>query len=267
MTTTLANLVRPYAGWAALVFLVIGIFESLFAANFIIPLILLLVAAGLAAFRFRDQLKTFDFWAFDEWVRMRYDALDVRDWHAPHHAAEMYGSQVVVKTRNDAAAEMNIIMMELIKGQDRAAGTSNSTDSRAFNDSRAFETNRNDRNAQYDAAQIRYNQCNAALSRELLEYLARGDLLAKGLPIRDDVAQSERIIPTSRWRVMSLDIAKAQASGLGWHYTGIVVGKRPKARKTTKPATPAKPPSPNQESIRARPPQRPDQPRPPKPSA
>src|SRR5665647_69167 len=65
------------------------------------------------------------------------------------------------------------------------------------------------------------------------------------LPTRDDVAQSERIIPTSRWRVMSLDIAKAQASGLGWHYTGIVVGKRPKARETAKPPNPqAKPPVP-----------------------
>jgi hypothetical protein len=96
----------------------------------------------------------------------------------------------------------------------------------------------------------------------------RGDLLAKGLPTRDDVALSERIIPTSRWRVMSLDIAKAQATGLGWHYTGIVVGKRPKIRKTAKPsASPAKPPEPSEQSARGRPQQRPDQPRQPKPSA
>jgi hypothetical protein len=264
VTPQLANLFRPYAGWAALVCLVIGIFEGLFAANFALPLTFLIAAAGLAAFRFWEELKTFDFWAFDEWARTRYDALGVNDWHAPHYAAEMYCSQVVVRTRNDAAAEMNIIMMELIKGQERVVGASTG----AYADPRMFENNRTERNAKYDAAQIRFNQCNTALSRELLEHLVRGDLLAKGLPTRDDVAQSERIIPTSRWRVMSLDIAKAQASGLGWLYTGIVVGKRPRVRKTAKPtAPPAKPPNPSEQSTRGRPQQRPDQPHPPKPSA
>jgi hypothetical protein len=264
----LANWIRPYAGWAALALLVIGLFESLFAANFVLPLLFLLAAAGLATFRFWEPLKTFDFWAFDEWIRMRFDALGVHDWHAPHHAAEMYCSQVAVRTRNEAATEMNIIMMELIRGQERVANALTGNDLKAYADPTAFENNRTDRNAIYDAAQIRFNQCNTALSRELLEHLVRGDLLAKGLPTRDDVALSERIIPTSRWRVMSLDIAKAQASGAGWHYTGIVVGKRPKVRKTAKPsAAPAKPPNLSQESTRGRPQQRSDQPRPPRPSA
>jgi len=267
VTAQLANLIRPYAGWAALVFLVVAIFGGLIAANFGFPLVCLFAAVGLAVFRFWEPLKTFDFWAFDEWARMRFDALGVRDWHAPHHAAEMYCSQVAVRTRNEAAAEMNIIMMELIRGQERIVGVSSGPRLANHTDPKIFENERTNRNAKYDAAQIRYNQCNTALSRELLDHLARGDLLAKGLPTRDDVAQSERIIPTSRWRVMSLDIAKAQASGMGWHYTGIVVGKRPKARETTKPAPPAKPPTPDQEATRARPPQRPDQQRPPRPSA
>lgn len=245
MNTQLADWIRPYAGWAALVFLVTAIFGGLIAANFAFPLTLLVAAAALAVFRFWQPLKTFDFWAFDEWARMRFDSIGIRDWHAPHHAAEMYCSQVAVRTRNEAAAEMNIIMMELIRGRERIASVPAGTSLTAPADPKAFESNRTVHNAKYDAAQIRYNQCNTALSRELLALLARGDLLAKGLPTRDDVAQSERIIPTSRWRVMSLDIAKAQASGLGWHYTGIVVGKRPKARETAKPPNPqAKPPNP-----------------------
>jgi hypothetical protein len=257
--------IRPYAGWAALVLLVAGIFGNIVAANFAFPLTLLFGAAALAAFRYWDSLKTFDFWGLDEWARMRYDALGVRDWHAPHHAAEMYCSQVAVRTRNEAAAEMNTIMMELIRGQEHSAGDA----SISFADPKSFAPNRTQQNAKYDAAQVRYNQCNAALSRELLTHLVRGDLLAKGLPTRDDVAQSERIIPTSRWRVMNLDIAKAQASGLGWHYTGIVVGLKPRPRKTAKPPAPqAQPPKPADKPVARGPqPPRPDQPRPPRPSA
>ncbi len=238
MHAPLLNWVRPYAGWAALVLLVVAIFSGVIAANYAFPLTLLVAAAALALFHFWQPLTTFDFWAFDEWARMRFDAVGVRDWHAPHHAAEMYCNQVAVRTRNEAAAEMNTIMMELIRGRERIARTPTGASSTAPFDSKAFEDSRTNHNAKYDAAQIRYNQCNAALSRELIAHLARGDLLAKGLPTRDDVAQSERIIPTSRWRVMSLDVAKAQASGQGWHYTGIVVGKRPRPRKTAKPPAP-----------------------------
>ncbi|MDO8877974.1 MAG: hypothetical protein Q8M24_11130 [Pseudolabrys sp.] len=237
MTEDWKDRVRPYAGWAALVLLVAGLFGSVVAANFAFPLVLLFGSAAFAVFRFWHELKTFDFWALDEWARMRYDAAGVRDWHAPHHAAEMYCSQVVVRTRNEAAAEMNIIMMELIRGREKAGGTSIS-----FADANSRSSDRTERNEKYDAAQVRYNQCNTALARELLTYLVRGDLLAKGLPTKEDVAHSERIIPTSRWRIMNLDIAKAKANGLGWHYTGVVIGVKPKPRKPAKPAAPqAKP--------------------------
>jgi hypothetical protein len=198
---------------------------------------------------------------------MRFDALGVRDWHAPHHAAEIYGSQVVVRARNEAASEMNVIMMELIRGEGHGAGHSFGDTSIGHADSKLSPSSRTERNTKYDAAQIRYNQCNAALSRELLTHLVRGDLVAKGLPTKGDVAQSERIIPTSRWRVMNLDIAKAQATGLGWHYTGIVVGLKPKPRKTAKPtAHQAKPPSAaDKPAVRIPQSPRPDLPRPPKP--
>lgn len=268
MKALLTNWIVPYAGWAALILLAVGVFSGLFAANHAFPLTFLAGAAALATYHFWDQVKTFDFWALDEWARMRYVALDVREWHTPHHAAEMFCSQVVARTRNDAAAEMNIIMMELIRGQERAT-TSAIPGAATPADLRMFESNRTDRNAKYDAAQLRYNQCNAALARELLEHLMRGDLLAKGLPTLNDIAQSERVIPISRWRVMTLDIAKAQASGLGWHYTGVVIGKKPKVRKAPKPVTP--PPAKQQnlgnQTTRGRPPQRLDQPHPPKRSA
>lgn len=262
MTEDWKNRIRPYAGWAALVLLVAGLFSGLVAVNFAFPLSLLFGAAALAIFRFWHELKTFDFWAFDEWARMRYNAAGVRDWHAPHHAAEMYCSQVVVKTRNEAAAEMNIIMMELIRGQENTGDPSI-----GFSGPRSFSPNRTDRNEKYDAAQVRYNQCNTALARELLTYLVRGDLLAKGLPTKDDVAHSERVIPTSRWRIMNLDIAKARATGLGWHYTGVVIGVKPKPRKPVKPAAPqAKPVDPTDKpGVRVPQAPRPDLPRPPRP--
>lgn len=262
MTEDQADRIRPYTGWAALVLLVAGLFSSLVAANFAFPLVLLFGSAALAIFRYWRELKNFDFWAFDEWVRTRYDAMHVSDWHAPHHAAEMYCSQVVVRTRNEAAAEMNVIMMELIRGQEKSGGASI-----GFADANFHHPDRAERNAKYDAAQVRYNQCNTALARELLTYLVRGDLLAKGLPMKDDVALSERIIPTSRWRVMNLDIAKARASGPGWVYSGIVVGVKPKPRKPAKSpapqAKPAAPPAPPTVKVPQTP--RPDLPRPPRP--
>lgn len=256
----ITNWIRPYAGWTALVLLVAALFDSLIATKAAFPLILLIAAAALAVVHFWYQLKTFDFWAVDEWARMRYEAFSVPDWHAPHHAAELFCSQVVVKTRDEAAAEMNTLMMELIRGNDHGPA--------------GGDDNRKERNAKYDAAQVRYAQCNTSLSRELLSYLVRGYLLAKGLPTQDNVALSEHIIPTSRWRVMTLDIAKAQATGLGWHYEGLVVGVKPRPRKPADPASskpqseqPSPPTRSGNPAVRAPQPPRPEQPRPPTRSA
>ena len=223
MNAHYVNLIRPYAGWAAGALLATAIFIGLIATTVAFPLFLFASACALAAFRYWDDLKTFDFWALDEWIRTRRDSIGIRDWHAAHHAAEYFCSPVVVKARNEAAAEMNSIMMELIRDKGRA-------DTGAYFSSTATslisENNTGRTHTHYDVAQARYNQCNTALSRELLELLTRGNLFAKGLLMRDDTAMPERVIPTSRWRVMSLDIAKDTASGAGWSYTGILVGKK-----------------------------------------
>jgi len=65
------------------------------------------------------------------------------------------------------------------------------------------------------------------LSRDLHRQLIAGTLMAKGLPTQNETMRSERIIPKSRWRIMNLDISKAEASGRGLHYIGIVIGKKP----------------------------------------
>jgi hypothetical protein len=224
--------------WIILALLVIAFFTGVVGSNAILPLSLIVVASGFAAFRYWDAIKSFDFWAFDEWVRARMDSMGVREWHSPYHAAEIYCSPATARARNEAAAEMNSIMMELIRGKDAVARVGDA--SSGVPDFRLERTDSARHHTSYDAAQARYNQCNVALARELLAQLARGDLIAKGLPVEGDAAKSERIIPTSRWRVMNLDISKAKASGLGLSYEGVIIGKKPSSG-TTAPAAPAQP--------------------------
>jgi hypothetical protein len=213
---------------------VIAFFIGLIGSNAVLPPGLAAIALAFAAFRYWDEIKAFDFWAFDEWVRTRIDSMGVREWHGPYHAAEIYCSPATARARNEAAAEMNTVMMELIRAKEPAEASGRSAFT-ADSDLRGA-TDASHRHASYDAAQVRHNQCNAALSRELLAQLARGDLIAKGLPVESDTTKSERIIPTSRWRVMSLDISKAKASGSGLNYEGIVIGKKPVNQKNVSPA-------------------------------
>jgi hypothetical protein len=217
--------------WIILALLLIAFFTGVVGNNPILPLSLVVVAAGLAVFRYWDAIKSFDFWALDEWIRARMDSVGVREWHSPYHAAEIYCSPAIARARNEAAAQMNSLMMELIRGKDAVAraGAASSAD-------RGFRLERTDparQHASYDAAQATLNQSNAALARELLAQLVRGDLIAKGLPLENDIVKSERIIPMSRWRILSLDISKAKASGSGLSYEGIVIGKKPPSRKRT----------------------------------
>lgn len=253
----IASIVKPYAGWAALAFFVAALFSSIVAKNFAVPLLLYAFALCLAMFRYWEQLKVFDFWALDEWLRTRLDAWEVREWQSLTQAAEAFCNQVAVKSRNEAAAEMNVIMMEIIR-------QNNAPDAEQHDFSAMHDPNA-ERNARYEAAQIRFSQCNTALSRELHTYLARGDLLAKGLPTEGDFARAERIIPTSRWRVMTLDIAKAQAAGMGWQYMGILVGVKPRKPKRKMPPVAQQPQAPQQP--KGPQPQRPMPPRPPRRSA
>jgi hypothetical protein len=194
--------------WLATGMLVIAAFTGLVSDRFALPIILFVTAATLMVVVYWQSLKAFDFWAADEWVRTRLSLAGVRDWYPPYNAVEHFCDPKLVMGRNMAAAEMNAVMMELIKDPKSVAAK---------------------RNAAYDAAKIKHDQCNTALARALSAQLASGKLLAKGLPLRDDVTHSERAIPTAQWRILTLDIAKAEATGPGCYYSGIVIGKPARA--------------------------------------
>lgn len=229
MKSHLTNWIRGYATWAAILLLSVGIFIALVANSVALPLVLICLAAGLFIFRYWGAINAFDLWALEEWTRSRAGSIGIREWHAPYHAAERYCDPAIVKARNEAAAEINFIMMELIRDQSRDVGAPVGARPLPLSEQeRAWPPRLGTagRHADYEAAQARHDQNNLALARDLLRRLAAGELVARGLPTQGDITQSERIIPASRWRIMGLDISKAEASGRGFHYLGIVIGKK-----------------------------------------
>jgi hypothetical protein len=218
------ELIKPYASWAALMVFVVGTFIGLTTVHVLLPLMFLGCAVALVVFRYWESLKIFDIWTLREWVRSHQDAIGVRHWHAPHYAADHYCNPAVVNSRNEAAAEMNIVMMGLIKSPDRRMSSQpgESISTRPVN-----SENDAKHHTRYDAAQLKYNQCSLSLAADLHDQLKHGHLLAKGLLLHASVAGTEHIIPTSRWSVMSLDIVKGEASGGGWNYTDLLIGKKP----------------------------------------
>ena len=245
MESHFANLIRPYAGWAAVLLLVVAVYSGLIATKGTFPLLMFIAAGLLAGVRYWHTLKTFDIRAIQEWYRTRRDSIGVREWFSPYHAAALFCSPEIVKARDAAAAEMNSIMMELVRQPDRGPRTFGDFNRPA--DASRIGSNPTPNHSQYDAAHARFDRCNVALARELLAQLARGVLFAKGLVMQDDVVRFERIIPPSHWRVMTLDITKSTAHGGGWTYGGLVIGKRP-VRKPAQPPKmppPARPPTAN----------------------
>lgn len=230
MNTYIINWIRGYATWLAILLVCAAAFSAAITNGIMFPLTLVIAAVGLAVFRYWDAIKTFNLWGLEEWINAKIDLIGIREWHAPYHAVEIFCNPAAVRARNEAAAEMNSIMMELVKDQSRVVDAPIGADplkSPSQKNPGPLRGKLAGRHADYEAAQTRHDQYNAALARELLKQLIRGDLIAKGLPVQHDVAESERVIPTSRWRIMGLDIAKAEASGRGWHYIGIVIGKKP----------------------------------------
>src|SRR6185503_7705568 len=124
MKYTLLEWVRAHTNWIILAILAVGFFVALIANSVILPLVLIASALTLATIRYWQAIKTFDFFAFDEWLHGRLDSIGVQEWHAPYRAADVYCTPTVVKTRNEAAAEMNSIMMELIRGQAKSVDAS-----------------------------------------------------------------------------------------------------------------------------------------------
>jgi len=220
----LLNWVRTYTVWISAVLIFIAVFIAIIANLIVLPAGLIIIAFCLTLFRYWNSITTFDLWAVDEWVRTRSDAMGIRDWHAPYKAAELFCDPKLVAQRNEAAAQMNLIMMEIIKDTDHASAISAKNSDQRKRE--PFSGGSMKRNIDYEAFQIRHDQTNIVLSRQLLKPLIAGKLIAKGLPVIHDVTQSERIIPAARWRVMSLDIAKAEASGSGLNYIGVVIGKK-----------------------------------------
>jgi len=224
------NLIWNYAPWIAIVLFCVGLFIALIANGIVFPLVLLCFAIGFTLFRYWADIKKFDFWALDEWVHAKMDSIGIREWHTPYHGAEHFCDPAVVRERNEAAAKMNSIMMELIKANDqniRSPGGANHLSASDSERARPFSGGSGLRQLDYEAVQARRDRTNLVLAQELTRRLVAGNLIAKGLPTQSDTTHSERIIPTSRWRVMKLDISKAEASGRGLHYIGIVIGKKP----------------------------------------
>jgi hypothetical protein len=223
-----ANWIRIYAIWTAILILSAATFIALIANDVVLPLVLVCVTAILFVFRDWDAIKAFDLWALDKWARTRMGSIGIYEWHTPYHAAARFCDPTVVRARNDTAAKMNSIMMELVKEPSGRAAVSVETD-RSKNSER--ERTRPSGSgvtvsySAYEAARARHEQYNLALARDLLKQLIAGDLMAKGLPTQNGITQSECIIPTSHWNNMSLDISRSEASGRGLHYIGIVIGK------------------------------------------
>jgi hypothetical protein len=212
MKTNLASWIRSYATSAATLFCLAAIFIALTVGGTALPMALLCVGVGLFTFRYWGAIKGFDLWALDEWVRTRMESSGISEWHTPYHAAALFCDPTVARARNEASLIMNSTMMEMIKDPSRKGGGPADTVAR---------------HADYEAARARHDQMNIMLSRDLHRQLIAGTLMAKGLPTQNETMRSERIIPKSRWRIMNLDISKAEASGRGLHYIGIVIGKKP----------------------------------------
>jgi hypothetical protein len=213
--------VRGHAKWAAILTLSAATFSVLIANAIVLPLILLFLTAGILVFRYFDAIKAFEFWALDEWARAIPRSIGIREWYAPYHAAELFCDPSIVKSRNEAAAKMNNVMMNLIKDPRRIIEDP-SEESLLKRAAMPQKNSTGGRHVDYDAALAEHDLNNLALSRDLRGKLFVGNLIAKGLP---DATQLERIIPRSDWKIMSLDISKAEAFGPQKHYTDIVIGK------------------------------------------
>ena len=203
--------VKLYAGFGAIGLCVLALYTGLISQNFVLPSSLFLGAAVLAIFRFRDDLRHIHIWKVQEWIWVRWNAFSVPAWLPPNQAAELCCAPDIVKSRNDASAEMNNIMMELVRApnHERDNGQSEPTQLHLV----------------YEAAQKRFASTTMTLSQELLKNLGEGKLIAKGLLMKGEEVRAERLISPSQWRSLVLDASKNTASGEGRNYSGLLIGK------------------------------------------
>ena len=225
--TNLARWIRSSAILTAILLLLAATF--VLSITVALPLVLVCVAAFLVILRYWDTIKTFDLWTLDKWVRVRIGSIGIHDWYTPYHAANHFCDPTVVRARNDAAAKMNSIMMELVKErsiQTEVPADTDRTKNPEQERARSIRSGATVSYSDYEAARAGHTQHNLALACNLLEQLIAGGLIAKGSLVQNGIRQSERIIPTSRWNNMDFDISKSEASGHELHYVGIAIGKK-----------------------------------------
>ena len=222
----LASWIQRYAIWIAILVLFAATFIASSANGTALPFVLICVAIGLIIFRYWDLINAFALSDFSKWARTRIGSIGIQHWHTPYHAAARFCDPTVVKTRNDAAAKMNSIMMELVKGGRDAVAVETKIPEQET--TRPIRRKVTESYSAYETASAVHEQCNRLLARDLLKQLIAGDLIAKGSSTQNGIVQSECIIPKSHWTNMSFDISTSEASGSGVHYVRIVVGKRSK---------------------------------------
>jgi len=222
-------------GWLIAVLGLCGLLTAAVGDHWVLTLALLVIAGALAAYRYQAALRSSDLWSFEEWFTARRAAFGIHEWQSPYQAAALYCTPTIVAARDEAAREMNTMMMELVRGSQKAPAFS-----AAPTTAGSTEPPRLTQQTRYETAQVRHEQCNAALGRELMAQLASGALMAKGLLLSSGAAKSERIIATPRWRLLELNIAKSEASGPAGEYAGIVIGK-PTVKSQTEPRRAIKP--------------------------
>ena len=225
----LASWIQRYAIWIAILFLFAATFIASSANGTALPFVLICVAIGLIIFRYWDLINAFALSDFSKWARTKIGSIGIQHWHTPYHAAERFCDLTVVKTRNDAAAKMNSIMMELVTGgRDAVAVETNQSNIPEQETARLIRSEVTESYSAYETASAVHEQCNRLLARDLLKQLIAGDLIAKGSSTQNGIVQSECIIPKSHWTNLSFDISTSEASGSGVHYVRIIIGKRSK---------------------------------------
>lgn len=244
MTLHLRDWLDRVPPWLIAMLGVCGLLVAAVGDRVVPALVLLGLSAGLAIYRYRATLHGSDFWAIEEWIKTRRAAFGICEWRSPYQAAALYGTPAMVRTRDEAAREMNAMMMEIVRGEHASMETMTGV---------SAESLRTSQQSRYEAAQFRHDRSNAALGRELAALLASGELMAKGLLLGQGSAKAERIIPVSRWRLLELNIAKAEASGPAGDYAGILIGKPP-VKPAPKPPQPAAKREPSPPAAAPRPP-------------
>jgi len=201
----------------------------LFVEDRILAVLFLMAAVGFYAIRLWPAIRTLDWRVVDEWVRAQIGAIVIRDWYSPSQAAEMFCDPAVVREWHEARAQISSSIMEVVREQGRKGGGGTGSDPLIAIGTptlRKFSDQPPELLSSQDAAQGKYTQSDHMLRHELVRQLISGVLIAKGSPVHDDDERPERVIPSSLWKDLKLDLRNSEASGGGRRYGGVSIGKK-----------------------------------------